>query len=323
MRPSHGADAKGFSRRRARRVGLAGVLTGAAFLGWLSIYTVASTESAIVLEFGAPVRVVKTPGLHFKYPHQSVRVFDNRLFVYAPPPTEFLTLEKTPAVASAALAWKIADARRFFETVFDQAGAESRLGDILYAQLGAAIGRNRFDAFVSVDPSAYRAPEIIAELQAACGEIALRDYGIELASLSLIGFDLPKQNRPRLYARMKSERARLSMKYRSEGEEESLKARAAAEEERGQIFSQAFVVAQRSRSEGEGEAARISREAYGEAPDFYRFLQALEASRRALRKETTLVLPADSDLFGLLLDRKWLDRAAQKGAIAHESGAGK
>jgi membrane protease subunit HflC len=305
MQPSHGnAEKRANGPWRVRIAALAGVIAAGLLIGRLCVFTVDSAEYALVTEFGAPVRVVKTPGLHVKYPHQSVRTFDNRLFVFASAPSEFLTLEKTPAVASGALLWRIADPKRFFETVFDRAGAESRLNDILYAELGAAIGRNPLTAFVSAEPGAYRAPAILAEVARICGAIALRDYGIELLDVELQGFDFPKQNRLRLYARMKSERGRLSMKYRSEGEEEGLKVRAASDEERSRILSDALVLAQRHRGEGDGEAARIYREAFGASPEFYRFLRTLETSRRLARKDTTMVLPADSDLFGLLLDSR-------------------
>ena len=128
-----------------------------------------ATEYALVTEFGAPIRTVLAPGLGFKYPYQSVRKFDNRLAVFIPPASEFLTLEKRPVVASSALFWRVADPKRFFQTVFDEAGAESRLGDILYAELGAAIGQNPIGSFVSSEPGAYRAGAILAEVTRRCG----------------------------------------------------------------------------------------------------------------------------------------------------------
>ncbi len=248
------------------------------------------------------------PGLNFKYPYQSVRTFDNRLFVYTPSPSEFLTLEKTPVVAASVILWRIADPKRFFETVFDRAGAESRLNDILYAGFGAAIGQEPLGAFVSIDSGVYRAPAILAEVARTSGETAMRDYGIELVDVQLQRFDFPKQNRLRLYARMKSERGRLSMKYRSEGEEEGLKIRAASEEERSRILSEALMLAQRQRGEGDGKAARIYAEALGASPEFYHFLRTLEMSRRLTRKDMSMVLPANSELFGLLLDSHWYER---------------
>jgi len=67
----------------------AGVLAAAAAL---SCYTVDAGEYALVTEFGKPIEVVTRPGLQFKYPYQSVRTFDARLFASSPPSTEFLTL---------------------------------------------------------------------------------------------------------------------------------------------------------------------------------------------------------------------------------------
>jgi len=239
-----------------------------------------------------------------------VRAFDRRLFVYASPPSEFLTIEKTPVVASGTILWRVADPKRYFETVIDRRGAESRLGDILSAEFGAAIGSNRLVAFVSTDAAAYRADAIVAEIARRCGTVALRDYGIEVVDVQLRGFDFPKQNRLRLYARMKSERGRISMLYRSEGEEEGLKVRAAAEEQKARILGKAIELAQRRRGEGDGEAARIYANALSRAPEFYAFLRTMEASRTFARKSTTMVLPADSPLFGVLFDSNYFNGGA-------------
>ena len=280
-----------------------------AAVGSLCFFTVDSADYAIVTDFGKPTQVITAPGLRFKHPLQSVRTFDRRLFVYASPPSEFLTIEKTPVVASGTILWRVADPKRYFETVIDRRGAESRLGDILSAEFGAAIGSNRLVAFVSTDAAAYRADAIVAEIARRCGTVAQRDYGIEVVDVQLRGFDFPKQNRVRLYARMKSERGRISMLYRSEGEEEGLKVRAAAEEQKARILGKAIELAQRRRGEGDGEAARIYANALSRAPEFYAFLRTMEASRTFARKSTTMVLPADSPLFGVLFDSKYFSDA--------------
>ncbi len=306
------ADGSGdrWTRRRRVRIaaasGAAGVLTAAA---WLCFYTVDTGEYALVTEFGNPVKVVTTPGLGVKLPYQSVRTFDIRLFAFTPPATEFLTLEKTPVVASGTILWRISDPKRFFQTVFDRAGAESRLADVLFAEFGAAIGRSPLVAFVSTEPGLYRAGAALTEVGGKCREVALRDYGIDVLDVQLRSFDFPKQNRLPLYARMKSERGRISMKYRSEGEEEGLKVRAAAEQQKTRILSEALKVAQQHRGEGEGKAARIYAEGLAKGPEFYQFVRTLEASRNLIPKGTTLVLPADSELFGLLNHSDYYDRA--------------
>jgi membrane protease subunit HflC len=281
-----------------------------AAVGSLCFFTVDSADYAIVTDFGKPTQVITAPGLGFKHPLQSVRTFDHRLFVYAAPPSEFLTLEKTPVVASGTILWRVADPKRYFETVVDRTSAESRLGDILSAELGATIGSNPLVAFVSMDAAAYRADAIVAEIARRCDAVALRDYGIAVLDVQLRGFDFPKQNRLRLYARMKSERGRISMLYRSEGEEEGLKVRAAAEEQKARILARAIEFSQQRRGEGDGEAARIYANALSRAPEFYAFLRTMEASRTFARKSTTMVLPADSPLFGVLFDSNYFNGGA-------------
>jgi membrane protease subunit HflC len=140
--------------------------------------------------------------------------------------------------------------------------------------------------------------------------VAERDYGIDLVDVQLQRFDFPERNRLRVYARMKSERARISMKYRSEGEEEGLKIRAAADEERSRLLAEAYKVGEQYRGQGEARAARVYADALGAAPEFYQFLRTLEATRKFIGPGTTLVLPANSELFGLLYDSDHYDGAA-------------
>src|SRR5438132_14037816 len=166
----------GWRYRRALAVVAAIGLVAA--VGSLCFFTVDSADYAIVTDFGKPTQVITAPGLRFKHPLQSVRTFDRRLFVYASPPIEFLTIEKTPVVASGTILWRVADPKRYFETVIDRRGAESRLGDILSAEFGAAIGSNRLVAFVSMDAAAYSPDAIGGELAWPCYAVAHRDYCI-------------------------------------------------------------------------------------------------------------------------------------------------
>src|SRR5881296_1881234 len=155
---------------------LGAVLVG---LASLCVFTVDAGEYAVVTQFGKPVRVESTPGLKLKLPApvQTVSRFDRRLFVLVPPPREFLTLGKRSVVASGFILWRIDDPRKFMQTVFGRSGAESRLGDILSAELGAALGGAPLSAFVSTAPGEYRAEDILAAATRQYGQIALRDYG--------------------------------------------------------------------------------------------------------------------------------------------------
>jgi modulator of FtsH protease HflC len=295
------------------------ILAAAALLGavvtiYLCLFAVGNGERAVVTSFGKPVQVITTPGLGVKLPYESVTKFDGRLFVYEAPLSEFLTLEKTAVTAVGAVMWRIAEPKRFFETVLNKAGAESRLSDILSAELGAAIGQSPLAAFVSAET--YRAEALLAEVAAKCQKVALRDYGIEVLDVQVLRFDFPKRNRLTVFARMRSERAAISMRYRSEGEEEGLKIRSAAQGEKTSILADAFKVAQRHRGVGEAEAARIYADALREAPQFYALRRTLDASRKFVKEGTTMVLPANSELFGLLYDSGFYQHVKPPASLA-------
>ena len=285
-------------------LGLGAVLVG---LASLCVFTVGGGEFAVVTQFGRPVRVESTPGLKLKLPapFQTVARFDRRLFALVPTPREFLTLGKKNVIASGFILWRVHDPKKFMQTVFDRVGAESRLGDILFAELGAALGGAPFSAFVSTAPGEYRAEAILAGMTRQYREIAWRDYGIDVVDVRLRRLDFPEQNRASVFARMKSERIRISMQYRSEGEEEGLKIRAAAEKAKSGILGEAYKLSQQVRGEGEARAAKLYAESLTQAPNFYRFVRSIDAMKKTVDKETTLVLPVDSELFQLLLDSRF------------------
>ena len=285
-------------------LGLGAVLVG---LASLCVFTVGEGEFAVVTQFGRPVRVEATPGLKVKRPapFQTVARFDRRLFALVPTPREFLTLGKKNVIASGFILWRVHDPKKFMQTVFDRVGAESRLGDILFAELGAALGGAPFPAFVSTAPGEYRAEAILADVTRQYREIAWRDYGIDVVDVRLRRLDFPEQNRASVFARMKSERIRISMQYRSEGEEEGLKIRAAAEKAKSGILGEAYKLSQQIRGEGEARAAKIYAESLTQAPNFYRFVRSIDAMKKTVDKETTMVLPVDSELFQLLRDSRF------------------
>src|SRR6266850_910940 len=194
-----------------------------------------------------------------------------------------------------------------FQTVtrFDRVGAESRLGDILFAELGGALGGAPFAAFVSTAPGEYRAEAVLAGMTRHYRELAGRDYGIDVVDVRLRRLDFPDQNRASVFARMKSERVRISMQYRSEGEEEGLKIRATAEKAKSGVLGEAYKLSQKIRGEGEAGAAKIYGESLSRAPDFYRFVRSIDAMKKSVDKDTTIVLPVDSDLFRLLRDSRF------------------
>ena len=100
-----------------------------------------------------------------------------------------------------------------------------------------------------------------------------------------------------VYERMKTERERLAKKNRAEGQENARRIRAEAEKEARIIVANATRDAEITKGEGDAEATRIYAEAYGTDPDFYEFTRSLEAYRKTIGADTTLVLSPESEFF--------------------------
>ena len=141
---------------------------------------------------------------------------------------------------------------------------------------------------------------MVADVSAAVAAAARPAFGIDIVDVDVRKLYLPDQNKQSVFERMKAERGRMAAQYRSEGERDAQALIAQADAERARLMAAADEEARRLRSEGEAEAIRVFAEAFGQAPEFYKFLRTLEAYRKILDGGTTLFLPADAEIFGLL-----------------------
>lgn len=281
---------------------LIAVLVLAALFARSAVFVVDETRTAIVTQFGDPVRVVTESGLHWKVPQpiQAVRFFDSRLLVYDPKPTEFLTNDKKNIVVDAFVAWRIEDARRFLETVTDRAGAEVRMADIIASEMGAALGRYPLRALITTEPDSMLIGEIMAGVTERVRESASEEFGIGVAEVRTKRLAFPEQNKQSVFDRMRAERERIAKRYRSEGEEEAIKIRATADKERQEVLAEAYRRAETIRGEGDADAMAIYARAFNADPEFYEFLRTLESYKRIVDGKTTIILSSDSDLLKLM-----------------------
>ncbi|MEW5725490.1 MAG: protease modulator HflC [Thermodesulfobacteriota bacterium] len=260
-----------------------------------AVYTVDQTQQAIVVELGKPVSGTVGPGLHVKIPFiQRVVFLENRLLYYDAAPAEILTADKKNLIVDNYAKWRIVDPLKFYKTVRNVPQGLLRLDDIIYAELRVELGRHEMIDIISKLRS-----NIMDTVTRRADERA-REYGISVADVRIKRADLPQENERAVYGRMRTERERQAKKYRSEGQEEALKIKAQADLERTVILAEAYRVSQEFRGEGDAEATRIYAEAYGQDPDFFNFLRTLQANRRALEKQTTLVLDPDDEFLRFL-----------------------
>jgi modulator of FtsH protease HflC len=269
--------------------------------GWnLVTYTVPQWQQAIVVQLGEPVRTVQEPGLYFKLPViQDVLYFDKRLLAYDAAPKGILTKDKQQLVVDNFSRWRIRDPLRFYRTVRDEAGAQSRLDDVIYSIVRENLGRHTLREIMNEQRT-----EVMAEVTKE-SDAKARDYGIEVVDVRIKRADLPEKNELNVFERMRTERERQAKKFRAEGDEEARKIRSGSDKEVQILTAEARKQAEIIRGQGDAQAVKIFADAYGRDPDFYQLVRTLEAYRKSINDGTTVVLSPNSEFFRYL---KQLDR---------------
>ena len=277
-------------------LGLVGILV---LLGLTTVFIVDETEQVVILAFGKPVRTITEPGINMKvpFPFQEKIKFDDRLLEYDSPPEEILSKDKKTLIVDNYVRWSIVDPLQFLKTVQAIPTALSRMDDIVYSELRRELGTHDMVEIITENR------EKLMEIVTFNSNKATLDYGIAVIDVRIRRVDLPAENEESIYARMEAERNRQANKFRSEGEEEAQKIRAATDRDKTIILADAYKDAERLRGEGDAAAVEIYAKAYSADPKFYEFVRTLDMYKKIIDDKTTLVLPSNSRLFKLLLEK--------------------
>ena len=277
-------------------LGLVGILV---LLGLTTVFIVDETEQVVILAFGKPVRTITEPGINMKvpFPLQEKIKFDDRLLEYDSPPEEILSKDKKTLIVDNYVRWRIVDPLQFLKTVQAIPTALSRMDDIVYSELRRELGTHDMVEIITENR------EKLMEIVTFNSNKATLDYGIEVLDVRIRRVDLPAENEESIYARMEAERNRQANKFRSEGEEEAQKIRASTDRDKTIILADAYKEAEGIRGEGDAKAVEVYASAYSADPKFYEFVRTLDTYKKIIDDKTTLVLPADSRLFKLLLGK--------------------
>ena len=92
----------------------------------------------------------------------------------------------------------------------------------------------------------------------------------------------------------------MAKEYRTAGELQGRKIIAQADREKTHIEAEAYSQSQRIKAEGDAEATRIYSAAFSRNPAFYKFLRTLQAYEKFMDENTTLFLPANSEVLRVL-----------------------
>lgn len=260
-----------------------------------SVFTVDETEQAIVTQLGKFVREAKEPGLHFKIPLiQKEHKFEARVLEYDAAAATIITDDKKQLVIDNYARWKIINPLMFYKTVGNEPGAQSRLDDIVFSEIREELARHTLTEIVSVNRE-----QIMEKVAEQCAQKAA-DYGIQVIDVRIKRADLPQDVTHSVFDRMKTERQRMAKKYRSEGEEEAVKIKAQTDKDKTILLADSYMEAEKTKGAGDADALRIYAQAYEKDPEFYSFIRTLEAYTKSLGKETTIIIPGDSEFFKYL-----------------------
>ena len=262
-------------------------------IGFLSVFTVEQTESALVLQLGEPKREITVPGLHFKIPIiQNVIKIDNRILHLDPEPAEVIASDQKRLVADAYLRYKITDPLLFFQAVTTEAAANIRLQSLLESALRETLGTQPLNAIISGQRLALM--ETVTQITSGQAE----GLGITVIDVRIKRADLPEDNSVAVYQRMRTGREQEARQIRAEGAEAALRTRAQADREVTVILANARRDSEILRGLGDAEAIKLFADAFGQDIEFFSFYRSMQAYRTALgADDTTMVLSPDSDFF--------------------------
>jgi modulator of FtsH protease HflC len=233
---------------------------------------------------------VVIPGLH-----ELVR-YDRRNILFHSSKRSLNTVERTLVDADYYVVWRVANPQLFFQTNKREDNAVQRLDELTYSEVRETVNKHTLADLLSP------AREDVQKEITAASDRKLAPQGIHVVDVRLGATLYPEENLARVYDRMRTERERFALKFRAEGEQQARGLRSKADGESQVILAEAQRQSLELRGEGDAEAARIYGEAYAGDAEFFAFVRSLEAYRKSLDSQTTVVFSTRAGFLKYLLD---------------------
>ncbi len=290
-----------------------------------SAYIVNEKEQVVITQFGKPVgKPITEAGLHFKIPFiQKANFFEKRWLEWDGDANQVTTKDKKYIWIDTYARWRIKDPLKFFETVGNEMGAQSRLDDILDGETRIAIAKYNL---IEVVRTTNRPMEMAATYSGELSDNSefivkvgrekitrqilekvskiTPSYGIEVVDVRIKRVNYVESVRQKVYQRMISERKRIAEQYRSEGMGKKAEIIGKTQRELEKIRSEAYKKAQEIKGKADAEATRIYAQAYSKDPQFYKFLKTLETLEKTVKTDNILILSTDSEVYRLMKTAK-------------------
>lgn len=273
-----------------------GGLLIALFIAWSSFFVVNERHQALVLRFGEIKRIIKEPGVYFKFPTnivETVQIIEDRFIRLD---LEDITLQVKGGkfyVVDAFVVYRIDDLQLFKERASGSLlQAERLLRTRLNDGLRDVYGRRGFEAALSEERN-----EMMLEVRQLLIP-QVRAFGMKVVDVRVIRTDLTAEVSQQTYDRMSAERLAEAEKLRARGREAEQRIKAIADRQAVETVAEANRDSEILRGQGDAERNRLFAEAFGRDPEFFEFYRSMSAYEKAIEDtDTTLVLSPDSDFF--------------------------
>lgn len=298
------------------------------FVGLGAFYTVSEVQQVIVTQFGKPVgKPVTSAGLKLKIPFiQDVNRIDKRILEWTGNPSDMPTKDKLYISVDLFARWRIADPLQYFLRLGDERSAQSRLDDILGSETRNAVAKHELIEIIRTTKDRIplrdkslteteRKLDIGALVEITKGRQLVENdifaaaaqkvevFGIELLDIRFKRINYNESVRPKIYDRMISERRQIAERFRSEGKGEAARIGGNRVRDLDKIQSEAYRQVEEIRGVADAKAAEIYSQAYDQSPEaarFYEFTRTMQSMKYTISDNTTLVMSTDSDIFKFL-----------------------
>jgi membrane protease subunit HflC len=286
-----------------------------------SVFIVQEKDQVVITQFGKPVgEAITEPGMYFKVPLiQDANYFEKRVMEWNGDPNQVPTKDKKFIFVDTYARWQITDPLQFFKRLTNERNAQSRIDDILDGDTRDFIANNDIEEAVR---TSNRVPEssdteIIGDSLAKIyvGRDSIQQMILESANtqavelgVRILDFRFKRINyvqevQNQVYERMKSERFRIADKFRSEGQGEASRINGEKERELKNIQSIAFRDAEMIKGKADASAASIYANAYdrsSQSRSLYSFLKSMETFEKTFDGKTSIFISTDSELYQYL-----------------------
>jgi membrane protease subunit HflC len=265
-----------------------------------TLFIVDQRQSAIVLRFGQPVRVIHAlgkpgAGLNVKTPFfENVIKVDRRNLGLEADQEEVISADQERLVVDAFLRYRISDPLQYYRTLRDDRTAAARLEPLVNSALRQVLGSTTSTNIIS----GQRAELMAATRDDVARRAALGRFGIQVIDLRIKRADLPAANQAAVYRRMQTARQQEAAQIRAVGEQQKREIIAAADKEVAITLATASEEGETTRGQGDAQRTRIFAQSFGKDPGFASFYRSMQAYDTALGQgDATVVLSPSSDFF--------------------------